>query len=98
MLSVSREIKRAGSAADDLLRREFLDPKMVPPLALLDLVALTENLPAAGLLAGQAGTAAGRLADGVFEAEVCDEQGRGCAELALPAGRLMRPHCAPAFL
>lgn len=61
-----------------------------PPLDLLEVVALTEDLPEAGLLVGQVGTVVEKLADGVFEVEFCDDQGRTYAELAVPEKTLMR--------
>ncbi|MEX2577701.1 MAG: DUF4926 domain-containing protein [Verrucomicrobiales bacterium] len=68
---------------------------MNPSTNLLDVVALTEDLPEAGLIAGQVGTVVEKLADGVFEVEFCDDQGRTYTELAVPAGQLMRLHYAP---
>ena len=59
---------------------------MNPSIDLLDVVALTEDLPEAGLIAGQVGTVVEKLADEVFEVEFCDDQGRTYAELAVPAG------------
>lgn len=68
---------------------------MNPPLDLLEVVALTEDLPEAGLLAGQVGTVVEKLADGVFEVEFCDDHGRTYAELAVQEKTLMRLHYAP---
>lgn len=68
---------------------------MNPPLDLLEVVALTEDLPEAGLFAGQVGTVVEKLADGVFEVEFCDDHGRTYAELAVPEKTLMRLHYAP---
>lgn len=65
-------------------------------LDLLDVVALTADLPEAGLVAGQVGTVVERLADGVFEIEFSDDQGRTYAELAVPARQLMRLRYEPA--
>jgi hypothetical protein len=64
-------------------------------LELLEVVALIEDLSEAGLLAGQVGTVVEKLADGVFEVEFCDDQGRSYAELAVPEKTLMRLHYAP---
>lgn len=64
-------------------------------LDLLEVVALTEDLPEAGLLAGQVGTVVEKLDDGVFEIEFCDDQGRTYAELAVPEKKLMRLRYAP---
>jgi Domain of unknown function (DUF4926) len=52
---------------------------MNPPLDLLKVVALTEDLPEAGLLAGQVGTVGEKLADGVFEV--------GCRKMGGKRGR-----------
>jgi hypothetical protein len=72
------------------------DPlKMNPPFNLLEVVALTEDLPEAGLLAGQVGTVVEKFPDGVFEVEFCDDQGRTYAELAVPRKTLMRLRYAP---
>jgi len=68
---------------------------MNPSIDLLDVVALTEDLPEAGLIAGQVGTVVEKLADEVFEVEFCDDQGRTYAELAVPAGQLTRLHDSP---
>lgn len=56
---------------------------------LLDVVALTEDLPERGLLRGQVGTIVEVLAPGVFEVEFADNHGRTYAELAIPEGKLM---------
>lgn len=56
---------------------------------LLDVVALTENLPEQGLQRGQVGTAVESLAPGVFEVEFCDNEGRTYATVAVPADRLL---------
>lgn len=68
---------------------------MNPPLELLEVVALTEDLPEAGLRSGQVGTAVEKLDDGVFEVEFCDDEGRTYAELAIPEAKLMRLHYEP---
>ncbi len=58
-------------------------------IQLLDVVALTEDLPDRGLLRGQVGTVVETLAPGVFEVEFCDDNGRTYAMLALRADQLM---------
>ena len=68
---------------------------MNPPLDLLEVVALTEDLPEAGLFAGQVGTVVEKLANGVFEIEFCEDQGRTYAELAVLEKTLMRLRYAP---
>ena len=58
-------------------------------IQLLDVVALTEDLPDRGLLRGQVGTVVETLASGVFEVEFCDDNGRTYAMLSLRADQLM---------
>ena len=64
-------------------------------LELLEVVALIEDILEAGLLAGQVGTVVEKLADGVFEVEFCNDQGRTYAELAVREKTLMRLRYAP---
>jgi hypothetical protein len=59
---------------------------MKRPLRLLDIVALLEDHPEAGLVAGQVGTIVEQLAGAVYEVEFSDEEGRTYAEIALFAG------------
>ena len=59
------------------------------PINLLDVVALTEDLPARNLSRGQVGTVVELLDDGVFEVEFSDNQGRTYAMLAVPEIKLM---------
>lgn len=61
-------------------------------IKLLDVVALTEDLPERGLLRGQVGTVVETLAPGVYEIEFCDEQGVSYASLALRAAQIMVLH------
>jgi len=56
---------------------------------LLDVVALTADLPEKGLLRGQVGTVVEVLAPGVFEVEFSDDQGHPYAQLALRDSQLM---------
>lgn len=56
---------------------------------ILDVVALTEDLPERGLFRGQVGTVVESLAPGVFEVEFSDNEGRAYASLALEAKQLM---------
>ncbi len=58
-------------------------------IQLLDVVALTDDLPERGLRQGQVGTVVEVLGPGVFEVEFSDDLGRRYASLALPADRLM---------
>ena len=59
---------------------------------LLDVVALTSDLPERGLQRGQVGTIVEMLAPEVFEVEFSDDGGHTYASLALPADRLMVLH------
>ena len=65
------------------------------PLQLLDVVALLEDHPEAGLVAGQVGTIVEQLADAVFEVEFSDAEGRTYAKIALPAGQLIALQYSP---
>lgn len=56
---------------------------------LLDIVALTEDLPEQGLRRGQVGTVVEELADDVFEVEFSDNEGRTYAMLPLGASQLI---------
>ena len=62
---------------------------------LLDVVALTVDLPERKLWQGQVGTVVENLATDVFEIEFCDEEGRTYASLALPADQLLVLHYRP---
>jgi len=61
----------------------------------LDVVALTEDLPERGLRRGQVGTVVELLAEGVYEVEFSDNNGRTYATLALRADQLMILHHQP---
>jgi hypothetical protein len=71
---------------------------MKEPLQLHDVVALLEDHPEVGLLAGQVGTIVERVEDGVFEIEFSDEDGRTYAELALPERQVIALRYAPVGL
>jgi hypothetical protein len=58
-------------------------------LDILDVVALTEDLPKRGLHRGQVGTVVEFLEPGVFEVEVSDDEGRAYASVALRAEQLL---------
>lgn len=62
-------------------------------MKLLDTVTLLEDRPTKNLIRGQVGTIVEVLAEGVFEVEFSDENGRTQALLALPATALA-PHTA----
>ena len=58
-------------------------------IKLLDVVALTEDLPKRKLQRGQVGTAVELLAPDVFEVEFTDNDGRAFASVALHAKQLL---------
>jgi hypothetical protein len=64
-------------------------------IQLLDVVALTQDLPQRGLSRGQVGTVVDYLDPEVFEVEFCDNNGRTYASLALHADQLMVLHYRP---
>ncbi|MBV8780873.1 MAG: DUF4926 domain-containing protein [Phycisphaerae bacterium] len=68
---------------------------MPPDIRLLDVVALTADLPAKGLLRGQVGTVVEILSPCVYEVEFSDDQGRTYAQLALPESQLLVLHYQP---
>lgn len=69
---------------------------MKTEIKLLDVVALTEDLPELGLRPGQVGTVVEELAPGVYEVEFCDEQGISYASLSLRDQQLMLLRYRPA--
>jgi Domain of unknown function (DUF4926) len=64
-------------------------------IKLLDVVALTEDLPDRGLRRGQVGTVVELLGPGVFEVEFSDDEGRSYATLPLRADQLLVLHYGP---
>ena len=66
-------------------------------LPLLAVVALLEDVPDQGLRRGQVGTVVEVLADGVYEVEFADDDGRSFAELALTSEQLLALYYAPAI-
>lgn len=58
-------------------------------MKLLDVVALTRALPDLGLAAGQVGTIVEALAEGVFEVEFADLDGRAYAIAPIAATDLL---------
>ncbi|MDM7995512.1 MAG: DUF4926 domain-containing protein [Acidobacteriota bacterium] len=58
-------------------------------IKLLDVVALTEDLPKRKLCRGQVGTVVELLDPGVFEVEFSDNDGRTYASLALKENQLL---------
>jgi hypothetical protein len=69
---------------------------MSEPIKLLDVVALTQDLPEHALQRGQVGTVVEELAPGVFEVEFSDDEGRTYAMLSLRADQLLVLHYEPA--
>ena len=61
-------------------------------IALLDAVALVEDVPRQRLKRGEVGTVVEILASRVYEVEFCDDKGRTYAELALTADQLVALH------
>lgn len=68
---------------------------MVAPIGLLDVVALTEDVPAKRLLRGQVGTVVDVLAPEAYEVEFCDDKGRTYACTRLSASQLLVLHYRP---
>jgi len=63
---------------------------------LLDVVALTDDIPDRGLRRGQVGTVVEMLAPGVFEVEFVDNDGRTYATVPLKTSQLLILHYQPA--
>ena len=61
-------------------------------IKLLDVVALTEDLPGHSLRRGQVGTVVELLKPGFFEVEFNDNEGRAYATLPLRSDQLMVLH------
>jgi hypothetical protein len=64
-------------------------------IRMLDVVALTIDLPEKGLRGGQVGTVVECLAPGVFEVEFSDDEGRTYAQAALKENQLLVLHYTP---
>lgn len=62
---------------------------MKDTIDILDVVAITTDLPEQGLHRGQVGTVVETLAPGVFEVEFSDDEGRTYATLALEVEQLL---------
>jgi hypothetical protein len=65
-------------------------------IQLLDVVALTEDVPQRNVLRGQVGTVVEELAPDVYEVEFVDNEGRTYALLPLRAEQLLVLHYQPA--
>jgi hypothetical protein len=70
---------------------------MTETVKLLDVVALTEDLPERKLTRGQVGTVVEFLAPGVFEVEFADNDGRTYMELPVQVEKMLILHYEPAF-
>jgi hypothetical protein len=64
-------------------------------MRLLDVVALTEDVPNKHLLRGQVGTVVEVLAPEVYEVEFCEDEGRTYTSTALSASQLLVLHYRP---
>ena len=62
---------------------------------ILDVVALTEDLPERGLYRGQVGTVVEILESGVFEIEFSDDEGHAYAFVTLKDEQLLVLHYEP---
>ena len=62
---------------------------MPDPIKLLDVVAVIQDLPEAGVKRGQVGTVVEQLAPDVFEVELSDDQGVTYGSLAVKAEQLL---------
>ncbi len=69
---------------------------MQQEIRLLNVVALTEDLPEKGLLRGQVGTVVEVLGPDAFEVEFVDEAGQTYAQAALRTDQLLLLHFQPA--
>lgn len=68
---------------------------MATSINMLDVVALTGDVPDKNLLRGQVGTVVEILAPEVYEVEFCDDDGRTYMTTALRASQLMVLHYRP---
>ena len=68
---------------------------MNPNIQLLDVVALTAELPEKALLRGQVGTVVEALGPDAYEVEFTDDQGRTYAQAALSRNQLIVLHYRP---
>lgn len=68
---------------------------MNSPIQKLDVVALTQDLPAERLVRGQVGTVVELLAPDAFEVEFSDDTGKSYAQVPLSSAQLLVLHTAP---
>jgi hypothetical protein len=71
---------------------------MKQKIKLLDVVALTQELPNRDLSLGQVGTVVEVLAPNVYEVEFTDNYGRTFAEFAVHAEQLLVLHYEPVMV
>ena len=64
-------------------------------IKLLDVVALTLDVPGKGLSCGQVGTVVEMLGRNMFEIEFCDDWGQPYAQCAFGGSKLMVLHFEP---
>jgi len=69
---------------------------MTREIRVLDVVALTEDIPDRGLQRGQVGTVVEELGAGAFEVEFVDNDGRTYATVPLNTRQLLVLHYQPA--
>ncbi len=69
---------------------------MRTPIQLLDVIALTEDVPEQGLQRGQVGTVVEILAPDVYDVEFIDAEGRTYALATIQAGQCLKLHYRPA--
>ena len=62
---------------------------MKSPIQVLDVVAVTQDVPDRGIKRGQVGTVVEELAPGVFEVEFSDDQGQTYATLPAKTEQLL---------
>lgn len=65
-------------------------------IRLLDVVALTEDVPERGLVRGQVGTVVEELSPDAYEVEFCDDEGRTYASAGIPRDKLIVLRYQPA--
>jgi hypothetical protein len=68
---------------------------MTERINVLDVVALTVDMPDRGLVSGQVGTVVESLANDTFEVEFNDDSGHTYAQCAVPARHLLVLHYRP---
>jgi hypothetical protein len=80
---------RRGRVTIRQLLRALRERATAPAIQVLNVVALTVDLPDKGVWRGQVGTVVESLSPGVFEVEFSDDDGRTYAQLALRDDQLM---------